>query len=596
VATIWEPWLRDDHYNLAAYVTDEATRVVRVGSTEDAALQSAQPGVIKQVYAELVKYEIEYDREPYNVSPRHQSIRSPAEIIEERRGTCLDLALLFAGLCLSNRLLPCVIIFEDHAIVGISLSNWIADWNSATRPCRSSFSKPVTDPSVLRELVENGDYLMVECTGVAKSFSWQAAPIATAPETMGREDGVMSFERAAVAGRMQIFGPRRMELAVDIATAHLSWQKKSYPLEANIVGRLTARQLTGLKVELVKEGVSDELAREVFLKTMSHEPVPDDKSGRPLLFQIMDLFAKKSEQLQKDFVQRVKGGPRFHKSIAEEKRAFMLVKIQPAIEDSTKYLVDAWLFKDEASIPPIHLDPPMPISDSKYALSDLPRILEALAERSHAYLHTELLQIELLLPFDLLNYPVEDWEIRVGKTTHRPIGKRYPVVVRSWDRIYDKDFRGTWRDWHEHWEKGLPPPKRVSAADVCGLNPDDYGNDLFARLEACGLVFAGISLLAANDRATADQTLWKVLDAGVPIALWYRTPPANSEAVALGMRSLLFDDALDNLPVRLHAARREYKDAFGATFHPAFTEHLALLWDDPSRMPPDLTSSMQSIR
>jgi hypothetical protein len=74
-------------------------------------------------------------------------IRTPAEILEApREGTCLDLATLFCGLCLSYEVLPLIVVIEGHALSALSLTHGVRDWNGY-RPGRglstSGEGKPV---------------------------------------------------------------------------------------------------------------------------------------------------------------------------------------------------------------------------------------------------------------------------------------------------------------------------------------------------------------------------------------------------------------------------------------------------------------------
>ena len=64
-----------------------------------------------------------------------QFIRKPNEILSgNKEGTCLDLALLFCGLCLGHKLLPIFVLLENHALVAISLRFTTSERDSSKRP------------------------------------------------------------------------------------------------------------------------------------------------------------------------------------------------------------------------------------------------------------------------------------------------------------------------------------------------------------------------------------------------------------------------------------------------------------------------------
>lgn len=164
-------------------------------------LQAEGPrGVALQLYSQICKQNIQYDLSPFN--PRAgvtQLIRKPTTILNERRGTCLDLAMLFAGMCLANDLLPLLVVVEEHAFVGLSLTRTRHDGKKPPKALAWDKGK-LTNLDVLQALADQ-EYVFIECTGATQSKSLSA----TFPEGRGREEnGRMSFERACEAGREQL--------------------------------------------------------------------------------------------------------------------------------------------------------------------------------------------------------------------------------------------------------------------------------------------------------------------------------------------------------------------------------------------------------
>jgi hypothetical protein len=158
-------------------------------------------GVLGQLYSLVRKRGIQYDLAPFN--PRAgitQLIRKPKTILREGRGTCLDLAVLFATMVLSSNLLPLIVIVDGHAFIGISLTRTRHDAKKSPKSFAWDRGK-LTDLNVLQELLGQ-EYLFLECTGAAQTEKSLAAAF---PEGRGRESsGAMSYERACEAGREQI--------------------------------------------------------------------------------------------------------------------------------------------------------------------------------------------------------------------------------------------------------------------------------------------------------------------------------------------------------------------------------------------------------
>ncbi|HEV7505801.1 MAG TPA: hypothetical protein VGS07_12905 [Thermoanaerobaculia bacterium] len=142
-----------------------------------------------------------YSLNEYHPRVEQQSIRSPRRIFDERCGTCLDLTALFAGLCLSQRLCPLVVVTKEHAFALVALMRGVEDklWD-----VENLFAKgPVTDTSELLFLLDEGDesgdqpeYLPVECTGFAGRRETGAPPRGPLTFKEAVEEGRKALEKA----------------------------------------------------------------------------------------------------------------------------------------------------------------------------------------------------------------------------------------------------------------------------------------------------------------------------------------------------------------------------------------------------------------
>jgi hypothetical protein len=220
-----------DDRGLARFVTPHANRWLPLPisrfDVEDG--PDRQRIIVSAVYDALRHQNIHYSLEEYHPSEALQTIRTPPEVlVSPKEGTCLDLAALFCGLCEANELLPILILIQGHALVAISITHDLRSWN-VPRPGRDLFATgPLMDMSPLRELVDNGSFLAVECTGFAHSERLGVA-FGNRPEAGNRTGGTLSFEDAVSIGRRQLERP--FQFALDIATAHYAWRIEPYALE-----------------------------------------------------------------------------------------------------------------------------------------------------------------------------------------------------------------------------------------------------------------------------------------------------------------------------------------------------------------------------
>jgi hypothetical protein len=221
----WQ-WSKYNPKDLARYVNGNAANLVRLAENRHDLTQKSEGRrqLLEAIYNTLVNREkkVRYALEKYHPSEAIQPIRTPVEILNSPgEGTCLDLAVLFCGLCLGNELLPLLIVLENHALVAVSLTHDLQEWGALDRQERDFFrdGEPLTDADQLHELIDSDTYLALECTGFAQSESLSESKT----EGVGRVNGFLPFERAVAAGREQL-DHQALRFALDIAVAHYSWR------------------------------------------------------------------------------------------------------------------------------------------------------------------------------------------------------------------------------------------------------------------------------------------------------------------------------------------------------------------------------------
>lgn len=219
----WPVWPKGLEKALAGYAIVDTANAVRLPtSTADALASGRFRQVVAELYDAFAGMDIRWSREMYHPEQARQEIRPPESILRGAGdGTCLDVALLFAGAALGKELLPLVVVLDGHALVAVSLRH---GRRAADSFARDQSEGGLFEEGVLRgdgacsrlaELVDRGDYVMVECTGFARSST---ALDPRSPEGTGRSGGLMDFERAVAAGREQLDVPGRpFVFGIDVA-------------------------------------------------------------------------------------------------------------------------------------------------------------------------------------------------------------------------------------------------------------------------------------------------------------------------------------------------------------------------------------------
>jgi very-short-patch-repair endonuclease len=163
--------------------------------TGDSALDGPQRGdaermraTVAAVFDVLARCDIAYVAPPASFERDGQKVRTPEQVLGERLGTCLDLALLAAGLLEHVGLAPLLVVQQGHAFVGV----WLVP---------GSAPEIELGPAVeLRKRSDRGALLFFECTAVCGA-------------------GAHRFEAAVEQARRQLDDDAAFRVAVDVAAA-----------------------------------------------------------------------------------------------------------------------------------------------------------------------------------------------------------------------------------------------------------------------------------------------------------------------------------------------------------------------------------------
>ncbi|MFI8356555.1 VMAP-C domain-containing protein [Streptomyces cyaneofuscatus] len=194
-------------------------------------------------------------------------------------------------------------------------------------------------------------------------------------------------------------------------------------------------------------------------------------------------------------------------------------------------------------------------------------------------------RVEFLLPWSLLGHPVERW-LTDGHTYL--LGHKYPVVIRSLDRMERASWR---RDWVRRWQALHHPATGQRSDGVAWLALDaapagrldgevlrlrGRDGEVRAWLDAHpGATSFGLAFAYDPQSPKRALALQEAVCEGVPLIVWRRDDGDPAElARRLGAISAAeFSELPDHLRLWRRAAARDDS----ADMH----NHLTLLWDDP---------------
>lgn len=274
--------------------------------------------------------------------------------------------------------------------------------------------------------------------------------------------------------------------------------------------------------------------------------------------------------------------------------SYVLVRV--ATETSGRFRAQAWLFT--AAIPYKLFQDERECcthQDFSVLVNDVLGTLEALA------IDAEKSMLAFLLPRSLLVEAVDQWQPS-ALVAELPIGATHTVGVRSLERLSCRTcmtrLRNTWKSFQAAGASGLTMGNLTNPAGCAGyqavwLSAEDGSRpgiiqELTERKVVCA-VLAGAPPADPPER----DLLNAVLQAGIPIVLWARDL-AGHDAMQARAR---FESLLARTPVRKLAeeVRRDRRQAADGPdpYHPG--RYLALMWDDPERLPPDQDQNNRAV-
>ncbi|ADP80949.1 hypothetical protein FraEuI1c_2924 [Pseudofrankia inefficax] len=188
-------------------------------------------------------------------------------------------------------------------------------------------------------------------------------------------------------------------------------------------------------------------------------------------------------------------------------------------------------------------------------------------------------ELEFILPLELLHLPVDQWRKEIDSALPRSIGLQYPVVLRSLERQRTRPWHRVWRLRWRQLTDGL--------ADTVHCDPVLDAPDL-DQLQAKILTEESLVALVLSgppQGGPAALELRLALSCGLPVVAWHRAEQTRDE-VADALRAFLtaadgvgltdLRDRLRRLRVQAHLAPADWPD---------LGRNLAVIWDDPERQP-----------
>lgn len=258
--------------------------------------------------------------------------------------------------------------------------------------------------------------------------------------------------------------------------------------------------------------------------------------------------------------------------------AYLMIQFEPDRIEADRYYLSHWRQSDSDGWHPVRGE------TLHLCREELPQAVERLleeAEEKWADLRQPVI-LEFVLPWELLNEPVEWWSKESDSEYPTPLALDYPVVVRSLERLQ----RAAWhRPWHNKWRQLRERPADSHPHWSRPALDESYFFHLERELkEDHHAVCLVLSEPPGDDSGTGRREVLAGLRAGVPAMIWHRgdcSDPKFQDAIG----EILEDRGLGSLAERVGKWRKEALALGPGGWDQHVGRHLAILLDDPERKP-----------
>ncbi|MFD7405192.1 hypothetical protein ACFV7R_21480 [Streptomyces sp. NPDC059866] len=258
--------------------------------------------------------------------------------------------------------------------------------------------------------------------------------------------------------------------------------------------------------------------------------------------------------------------------------AYLMIQFEPDRVEADRFYLSHWRQSDPEGWHPVRGE------TVHLHREELPGAVERLIEEVEerwADLRQPVL-LEFILPWELLNEPVEWWPKESESDSPTPLALDYPVVVRSLERLQ----RAAWhRPWHNKWRQLRERPADSHPHWSRPEQDETYFFHLERELkEDRYAVCLVLSEPPGDDSGTGRREVLAGLRAGVPAMVWHRSDcsdPSFQDAIG----EILQDRGLGSLAERIGKWRKEALALGPDGWDQHVGRHLAILLDDPDRKP-----------
>ena len=271
----------------------------------------------------------------------------------------------------------------------------------------------------------------------------------------------------------------------------------------------------------------------------------------------------------------------------EQLESFVLFTLN-STENKDRFLLNAWLIQDN-SVDDISKFQSLLSSNEQQQgtlckLNEIPAKTCSFIQKGLRQLRGKRysLVVEFFLPSHLMLTEVDRWQMLVAGIELIALGTKYPVRMRSLERLNLEYLDSNDPQWCDRWDKVNEVLDKESVfvdfEHLPAMNNFSWKSLKFKLGDKIGL-----KVTCPPPKSKLEELFKAILMAATPIAIWTR-----QDLATCGCLTAIDDFLSCKLLSNLCESVRMLREEADADPEEHFGSHLAILWEDPYRLTPDV--------
>jgi CHAT domain-containing protein len=271
-------------------------------------------------------------------------------------------------------------------------------------------------------------------------------------------------------------------------------------------------------------------------------------------------------------------------------KSYLIATLKP--ENQTEFLLNAWLIRDHPDNSVQDLSKFQSLLDENEQqtgilcnLNQIPTEINKFLKKAVTFLRGRrfYLAIEFFLPSNLMCMEIDRWKIKINDSDEIILGTKYSIRLRSLERLNLNYLDFNWTQWCEYWDKVKKTLQDKPTEDLFEhlQEIESFNSELFQYNKKIGL-----KITCAHPQSISKDLFRSIRLATTPIVIWTRIniPSLDKEEQAKKINEIItlkpLCDLCESVKETRIQAHTQTEEHLG--------HHLALLWENPYRLTPDV--------